>query len=197
MSVEPGTPQTRRLHAVSAFLRTRSALLLPLAAHFRASQAVFESTIHGSSMTPAIPTGARFRVQLRDQQFCGLGDVVFYQTSTGYMVHRVVYRTRRGPSQAYVLTCGDNCLAPDPPVPHESILGIVSAVELAGTWQPPVPPRITSGVKRAIRACTVTTMIAALWCHVATARRLSCLLLACESRARLLVGYVRWHGRRP
>jgi hypothetical protein len=185
--VGPDMVTTQRLRAVSAFLLDRPPLLLPLAGHFRDCQAVFESAIRGSSMEPAIPSLARLRVQVREQQPCRLGDIVFYLAETlpgttydGYIVHRAVYQRRSGSPVDYLLTRGDNNLVPDPPVRSTQVLGTVIAVQTPSGWGPPAPPVPGPFYKRAIRAITLTAMCAALWCSAATARRLAALLLTLE-----------------
>src|SRR5262249_34997648 len=115
-TAEIGMLAAQRVRAVSEFLLDRQPLLLPLAAHFRERQPIFESAIRGPSMEPAIPSRARLRVQLLGPRPCQPGDIVFYLVDNGYMVHRVVYRARHGSAQDYLLTCGDNRLVPDPPV---------------------------------------------------------------------------------
>jgi hypothetical protein len=188
---ESGTPETRRVRAVSAFLLDHPPLLLPLASHFREPQLIFESAIRGPSMAPAIPSHARLRVQLLGPQPCQPGDVVFYLADDGYIVHRVVYRARRGSAPDYLLTCGDNRLAPDPPVQGNQVLGTVIAVQNARYWQPPSPPTTAPFYKRMIRAITLTAMITALWFSAVAARRLAAILLDLELVGRASVRRLR------
>ncbi len=182
--VEASTLATRRLHAVSAFLLNHESVLLVLASHFRGRGAVFESAILGSSMSPAVPSRARLRVRLLGEEPCRSGDVVYYLANDGYMVHRVLYQPRRGAAAGYLLTRGDRCVAPDPPVRKDRILGTVIAVQTAGGWRPPGPPMSGSVYHRVIRAITLTATIAALWLSVSAARRLAAVLLKLESAAR-------------
>jgi hypothetical protein len=168
---ESGTPETRRVRAVSAFLLDHPPLLLPLASHFREPQLIFES----------------------GPQPCQPGDVVFYLADDGYIVHRVVYRARRGSAPDYLLTCGDNRLAPDPPVQGNQVLGTVIAVQNARYWQPPSPPTTAPFYKRMIRAITLTAMITALWFSAVAARRLAAILLDLELVGRASVR--RWRCR--
>lgn len=193
---EPSTLAARRLRAVSAFLLDHPLLLLPLASHFRERQPIFESAIRGPSMEPAIPRRARFRVQLLGQQLCRPGDVVVYLSDDGYMVHRVVYRAHRGSGQDYLLTCGDNRLAPDPPVPRTRVLGTVIAVQTTSCWRPPGPPFTGSFYKRVIRAITLAAMFVTLWFSISAARRLAAILSELELVGRASVRRLRRRSHR-
>lgn len=188
----------RRLRAVSSFLLSHSGLLLPLASHFRERQPTFESVIRGPSMEPTIPSGAYIRVQLLASQPCRSGDILFYLSDDGYMVHRVAYKVRRGSTRDFLLTCGDNRLAPDPPVARAKILGAVTAVKIAGRWHPPGAPMIGSFCRRVIRAITLAAMRAVLSCSLSAASRLASILLklelvarACRRRLRLRWGFTK------
>jgi hypothetical protein len=181
----------RRIRAASSLLLDDSRLLLPLATHL-GGQPVFESAIHGSSMSPAIPRGARLRVQLLGQQACRPGDVVFFLADAGYMVHRVVYRARRGGAENYLLTRGDSRLAPDPPVRCDRVLGTVTAVQGAGGWRPPGPPAGGGGVSKGmIRAGALAAMIVVLRGSPSLARRLGASLARAEWIARAVAGRYR------
>jgi ribosomal protein L35AE/L33A len=171
--------------AVSALLRDRAHLLLPLAAQLGQTPPDFESTIRGSSMAPAIPVGARLRVRLESQRPCQVGDVVFYMADGGYTVHRVVHRAHGASGMDYLLTEGDARFAPDPPVPLRQVLGTVVAVEVDGRWQPVGVRAARPWHQRIARATTLRAMIAALWFGVEAASRLAAILLALESGVRV------------
>lgn len=172
-------------HAVSAFLLDRAHLLLPLTAQFGEAQSEFESAIHGSSMAPAIPAGARLRVRISGQIPSQVGDVVFYLADDGYTVHRVVHRMRRPSDADYLLTEGDARFAPDPPVPCGQVLGTVVAVESNGQWRPLGPPTPGPWHRRVVRAMTLPAMVVTMRYSVVAANRLATALLSLESRARL------------
>jgi hypothetical protein len=172
--------------------RSRAApRLLPLAAMLGDGQDVFESAIRGSSMAPAVPPRARLRVRLQSGQPCAPGDVVFYQADDGYMVHRVVYVAGRSGDGRYLLTCGDNRLAPDPPVRPDQVLGTVIAVQGASGWRPPGPPRIPRRGKRVVRAITVRAMIVVLGLSLSAAGRLARALLPLEMASRAALARLR------
>lgn len=177
-------PGYEKAQAISAFLLDRSHLLLPLAAQLGETQPDFESAIHGSSMSPAIPAGARIRVRPAQPANCQVGDVVFYLAEGGYTVHRVVHRRGRASDTDYLLAEGDARYAPDPPVPRSKVLGTVVAVQIDGEWKPLGPRPAGPWRRRVVRALTLPAMIATMWLSVAAAEWLADLLLVLEVRAR-------------
>lgn len=178
----------RRIGAVSSFLLDREPLLPALAAHLGGREEVFESAIRGSSMSPAIPSLARLRVRLLADRRCRPGDIVYFLSNDGFMVHRVIRQLRDSSTASHLLTFGDNCLSPDPPVRMDRILGIVVAVRIAGDWRPPGPPINASVIHRAIRAASATAVIVAFRFSAAAARRLVAALTALESVGRAPIG---------
>ncbi len=189
---DPAQPDPRaagRIGAVSAFLLDREPLLPALvAAHLGGRDEIFESAIRGSSMSPAIPGLARLRVRLLTEQPCQPGDIVYFLTNHGFMVHRVMYPSHKSARGSYLLTFGDNCLSPDPPVRMDRILGTVFAVQIAGNWRPPDPAKSVSVFHRLIRAGTSSAMIAAFRFSVPAAGWLAAALLNLESVGRAPVG---------
>lgn len=179
--------------AVSAFLLDRAHLLVPLAEQLGPARPDFESAIHGSSMAPAIPAGARIRVRPSGQLPCQVGDVVFYLADSGYMVHRVVYRSS---DTGYLLAAGDARFAPDPPVPCRQALGIVCAIEIDGEWQPLGPFANGPWHRRVVRAMTIPAMVITMRISVVAAARLAALLHTLETRARVARRRLlqRWRG---
>jgi len=180
-----GARAGERTRALSGFLFERAHLLLPLAAQLGPSTPDFESAVHGSSMAPAIPPGARIRVRVSGQRPSQVGDVVFYLADDGYTVHRVVYRMRRKSSAEYLLTEGDARFAPDPPVATRQVLGTVVAVEVDGDWSPLGLQPHGPWHRRLVRTMTLPATIVAMWFSVAAANRLAATLLKLETTARL------------
>jgi hypothetical protein len=175
--------------AVSALLLERAHLLLPLASHLSQGDHPaphVESAIRGDSMAPAIPAGSRLRVRLGGQRRCRVGEVVFYLADGSYTVHRVVHRPRAARGVEYLLTAGDARFAPDPPVPSHNVLGTVIEVQIGGRWQPVGPQAPRPWPRRLIRSATLCALIITMWLSVAAADRLAAVLLALESRARVL-----------
>jgi hypothetical protein len=181
-----------RSRTASTLLREHAALLLPLASSFRDSQPVFESAIRGSSMSPALPSRARLRVQVAADPPWQPGDVVYYLGDEGYVVHRVVYRM----DPDLLLTCGDKRLAPDPPVQASRVLGTVIGVETASGWRAPGPPDIGPWYRRAIRAATLAATIVACRVSPPSARWLALRLRNGEALGRAAAGRLRARLRR-
>jgi len=139
-------------------------------------------------MAPSIPAGARLRVLALAGQFCEPGHIAYYLSPSGFMVHRIVHQPRRRTTQAYLLTLGDSCLIPDPPVRMDRILGVVVAIDTGGGWQRPGPLVTRSVFHRLARCTTSLAMIAASWFGVSTARRFEVALRKFESKCRAPVG---------
>ncbi|MGH8702717.1 MAG: hypothetical protein ACREVR_16315, partial [Burkholderiales bacterium] len=116
------------------------------------------------------------------------GDIVYFLSDAGFMVHRVVYRKHRNPADGWLLTLGDNCFAPDAPVSAERVLGTVVAARAGNDWRIPPPPEKRPAVHRFFRAAAVAAMICALWISVPLAYRLATALRALERIGRSPVG---------
>jgi hypothetical protein len=181
---------------LSAFLVDNAELLLPLASHLGQEQPDFESAVRGSSMASAIPAGARIRVRPGEGSSCRIGDVVFYLSDGGYVVHRVVYRPPPSSDGDYLLTEGDARFAPDPPVPCRQVLGTVVAVQRNGQWAPVGPPVPGPWHRRVVRAVTLPLMILATRVSLVGAQGLARALLAIEFRVRLARRWLIRAGRR-
>ena len=149
---------------------------------------LFESTIRGNSMAPAIPAGSRLRVRALAGPICKPGDIAYYLSPSGFLVHRIVHQPRRRAAQAHLLTLGDNCLIPDPPVRMDRILGVVVAFHTGGEWQQPGPLVTRSVFHRLARCTACCILIAASWFGVSTARRFEMALRKFESKCRAPVG---------
>lgn len=182
--------------ALSALLADHAELLLPLAAHLGQGQPDFESAVRGSSMAPAIPAGARIRVRPGEGRPYRVGDVVFYLSDGGYVVHRVVYGPGQSADGDYLLTEGDARFAPDPPVPSRQVLGTVVAVQGHDQWAPVRPPVPGPWHRRLVRAVTLPVVILAAKVSLVGAQRLGRALLAVEFRARLARRWLIRVGRR-
>lgn len=193
--MDPDTPAAQRLGAIKSFLLDHDALLPALASRLGGRGAEFETAIRGDSMAPAIPMRARLRVRLLSEQSCQRSDIVFYLSDSGFMVHRVAHLPRRGAAAGYLLTLGDNCLVPDPPVREDRILGTVTAVQTASGWHPPGPLVDRSVCHRLVRAAASGAVIAASWFGVPAARWLIIVLQKLVSVIRVPAGRVLRHLR--
>ena len=176
-----------RIGAVSEFLLDRESLL-PVVASRLGQDAVFESAIRGSSMYPAIPRFSRLRVQVPGTRSPEPGDVLYFLANDGFMVHRVVRQVSAGSGERFFLTIGDNCLAPDPPVPEERVLGIVIAVETASGRRPPGPACPGSVFHRFARAISVPITYVVSRASVTGAAKVASLFRWCEEHGRARAG---------
>lgn len=119
---------------------------------------------------------ARLRVRLLSEQSCQPGDIVFYLSDAGFVVHRVAHLPCRGAAAGYLLTLGDNCLVPDPPVRKDRILGTVIAVQTASGWRPPGPQVGRSVYHRLVRAAAFGAVIVASRISVSAPGRIAMVL---------------------
>ena len=178
------TTTTRRLEAVGAFLLAQPSRLLAVAAGLDDQRQVYESSIRGPSMRPAIEAGARLRVRLQTGENCKPGDIAYFLTPHGYMVHRVVFCGRKYYANGYLLTCGDNHLAPDPPVPHDQVLGTVFACTGAEGWRD-TPAQYQGPLhRRAVRLVARLLALAAFGFGVRSATLVAKLLMLGERLCR-------------
>src|SRR5262249_46782444 len=69
----------------------------------------------------------------------------------------------RGAGTDWLVTRGDNCLVPDPPVRSAQVLGTVVATCTRDGWRPPGPAPAGALPPRALRAATLGAMTARLW----------------------------------
>jgi hypothetical protein len=110
----------------------------------------------GTSMEPAIPSGAEVRLLCGAAP--GLGDVVARREGAGVLVHRVVALSADG---VWMLTRGDARWLPDAPVRGtEGLLGCVSAVRGQAAFAPLAPPAASLGQR-----CVLWPLAAALRVH--------------------------------
>ncbi len=135
-----GAQRDDRLRAAGSLIWKDPQRILEAAAHLRGTGVVLECRLRGGSMEPAIPAGAALRVAL-DAQVREVGDVVAFVREDGVCVHRIArVRGER------VVTQGDACHYPDPPVDGHCVLGRVTAWRLGSDWQAVAP---VSGASRA------------------------------------------------
>lgn len=150
--------------------------------------AIFESAIRGSSMEPAIPKFSRLRVQLLGTQAPKSGDILYYLADDGFVVHRLARRLSAGHGERYYLTIGDNCLAPDPPVPERRVLGTVIAVETTSGRRSPGPPLSHSALHRVARGISVPATLFASRFGLSAAAQVAALFRWFEDAGRARVG---------
>ncbi len=141
-------------------------------------------------MAPAIPKLSRLRVQLLGTQVPQAGDILYYLADDGFVIHRVVHHVSALSGERYYLTIGDNCLAPDQPVPEHRVLGTVIAVETTSGRRPPGLPQLSSSLHRVARAISIPATIVASRFGVSAAAQVAALFRRLEEVGRVRVGRV-------
>ena len=108
--------------------------ILETAARLRNSDQVIECRLGGSSMESAIPRESRLRVGLDNSLPFRVGEVIAFVEDSAVFVHRVVYQGVRPHTETFVVTQGDACLCPDPPLRADRVLGRVTLMKQDGDW---------------------------------------------------------------
>ena len=114
-------------------MRAAGADYLTLLEEITTEGAAVTMRVRGSSMLPAIPSGAIVRLEPLADGTLALGQVVASADSNGKMLcHRVV-RVYRAGEQTWVQTWGDTCPEPDAAVPISSVIGLIVAIVEEGS----------------------------------------------------------------
>ena len=95
---------------------------------------------------------------------------MFFVSDAGFTVHRVVHVLRGRTADIHLLTMGDDCLVPDPPVRQDWVLGTVVAVQTSTGWSAPGPVVHRSIYHHLTRIAASATVILASWFSVAAGR---------------------------
>jgi hypothetical protein len=149
--------------------------IIETAAQLKEAGTTIECQLGGGSMAPAIPKDSSLRVQMADANIYRLGDIVAFARETGVCVHRVVHEGLSGRASGFLLTQGDGCFYPDPPVSFENILGMVTEFKYGDSWQvagksAPASSRIMTLPAKALRILTVAMLRMDVRLAQATAR---------------------------
>lgn len=110
--------------------------ILEAVSRLRGSDSVIVSQIRGASMGSAIPRGSALRISLGRAAPYRIGEVVAFVQDSGICVHRVAYLGRGRRAKDYVVTQGDACFYPDPPVSSQRVLGRVTEFRYEERWLP-------------------------------------------------------------
>ena len=181
------------VQAVAAFFREDPARILVVASGLRGPHRSIESTIEGNSMGRTLPPGSRIRIELAERPSYELGEVVAFLARGKVVVHRVVYKGRRGAARGRLLTRGDAALIPDPAVDVGSVLGAVTAIDRDGDWVLPDGRLRRSLPARAVASLALTVVTRTL----EASPRAANLVVQLLHRGRRLRGACLRHGRRP
>lgn len=104
--------------------------LLALGTLLTRSGKIIESEVRGTSMGSTIPTGSRIHIcPLTDAEYSS-GQVVAFVAGNKLFAHRIVHCGKRG-----FLTRGDARVLCDPPIPRQSIVGVVTECFHDGAWR--------------------------------------------------------------
>ncbi len=87
--------------------------------------------ITGGCMSPALPPGARVRIERCSAGRLRSGDVVLLEGRDGFVLHRCLATVSAG--RRRLLVKSDRARRPDAPWPPRSVMGRVSGVEVDGT----------------------------------------------------------------
>jgi hypothetical protein len=150
------------VRAAEAFFREDPLRILAVADRLRGPDRSVESTVEGVSMGRTIPPGSRIRFDLADRDRYAVGDVLAFVAAGKVVVHRLVYRGRRGAARDQLLTRGDAALVPDQPLTTDRILGPVTAILRADAWIPLDRPARRSGPAGLIAAAALAAVAGAL-----------------------------------
>lgn len=126
--------------AIGALIWKDPDRILDAVSRLRGSGAVIECGLRGGSMGAAIPMGSRLHIDLGRGAPYRVGEVVAFVQDSGLCVHRVAYLGRGPRASNYVITQGDACFYPDPPVETRRILGSVTEFRDGERWRPAADP---------------------------------------------------------
>jgi hypothetical protein len=112
-------------------------------------------------MEPAVPRGATLRISLGRVAPYRVGEVVAFVQDAGICVHRVAFLGRSQQARDYIITQGDACFYPDPPISTRLVLGPVTEFRLKGDWVP-TGDQASVGRARSFLGKTLLKLIAGL-----------------------------------
>lgn len=133
-STPPGFDRAELARAVGSLLWKDPERILDAVSRLRGSDAVIECGLRGASMEPAIPRGSALRIDLGRPAPYSVGEVVAFVQDSGICVHRVSYLGDGKRRADFLITQGDACFYPDPPVSMRQVLGPVVAYRGRDGW---------------------------------------------------------------
>ena len=123
-----------------------------------------ETVLQGTSMIPALPSGAMVRIACSETPAFEAGAIVAVRAGGVLVIHRVLHAGRRARARRYLITRGDARWLVDPPVEVSAVLGVVTAVHGEDEWQ--APRRFpTPLIRRWVSAVPFAVLCAALELH--------------------------------
>ena len=151
-----------RVRAIGALIWKDPERILASASRLRGFDQEVEIRLRGSSMGAAIPQDSLLRIRFGTTAPVQIGEVVAFVANAKVFVHRVVYRGRGTRAKDYIVTQGDACLCPDPPMNSDRVLGTVTECFHKERWAPPGLPiskiRADSVVSRTLQRVVAWVM---------------------------------------
>jgi hypothetical protein len=130
----PEASREQLAQAIGSLIWKDPSRILDAIASARGAVAVLECRLRGASMGHAIPAGSRLRIDLATAGGLKAGDLVAFVRDDGICVHRIVYLGRRDAARDFVITQGDACFYPDPPVRLAQVIGPVTEFRNGLEW---------------------------------------------------------------
>jgi hypothetical protein len=130
----PGADRKELSKAIGSLIWKDPERILDAASMLRGSAAVIECQLRGGSMGVAIPAGASLRIDLGTSASHRIGEIVAFVQDSGICVHRIAYLGRGSRSSDYIITQGDACFYPDPPINSKRVLGSVTEFRIGENW---------------------------------------------------------------
>jgi hypothetical protein len=147
--------------AIGSLIWKNPERILDVLSGLRGSDTVIECRLRGGSMEPAVPRGATLRISLGREAPYRVGEVVAFVRDAGICVHRVASLGRSQRARSYIITQGDACFYPDPPISTSLVLGPVTEFRFQGDWVP-TDDQPSVGRARSFLGRTLLKLIAGL-----------------------------------
>jgi signal peptidase I len=144
------------VNSSTASFEVGHALKCELASEVLRSSGKLRLRVTGWSMLPAVWPGDTLTIERAENGAVSEGDIVLCARDHRFLAHRVVGKNEIASA---ILTRGDAMLQPDPPVPNDDLLGIVTMIERNGKCI--VPRRNLCLSERVIAALLRNSNIAA------------------------------------
>jgi len=145
--------------------------LRAFAAILKQNERSFECEVRGRSMGETLKDGARIRVESGESRSYVPGQVVAFLCGDAVIAHRIVHMGRRGRARGHLLTRGDACFLPDPPMPVEAVLGPVMTLDGGDAGSPPPPAPSRAGLRALSREMVTRAISTLMIVHPALAQR--------------------------
>jgi hypothetical protein len=133
-SSPPDADRRELARAIGSLIWKNPALILDSVSRLRGSDTVIECRLRGGSMGAAIPSGSMLRIDLGRSGPYRVGEIIAFVRESGICVHRVAYLGRRERTRDFMVTQGDACFYPDPPVSTHAVLGAVTDFRCGDDW---------------------------------------------------------------